>query len=136
MFWQLETGASARIPVTLRCKSTSERTLKKQALHSKRHHKRVETPQGLWVVWQHGRTEDTSRVKDLSVGGLFVETLKVCPVDATVKLHFLVQDGEIRAEATVRYVKAGSGLGLQFKSVRSDDQVRFTTMIKRIIQPE
>jgi PilZ domain len=136
MLWQLETGASARIPVTLGRTSTSERILEKKVLHSKRHHKRVETPQGLWVFWQCGRTEDTSRVKDLSVGGLFVETSKVCSIDATVKLHFLVQDGEIRAEATVRYVKAGSGLGLQFKSVRGDDQVHFTTMIKRIIQPQ
>ena len=114
----------------------SERIMKKQVLHSRRHHRRVETPQGLWVVWQCGRTEDTSRVKDLSVGGLFVETLKVCPVDATVKLHFLVADGEIKADATVRYLKAGSGLGLQFKSVRSEDHARFTAMIKRIIQLE
>jgi len=70
------------------------------------------------------------------VGGLFINTLKVCPVDATVKLNFLVEDGEITAEATVRYVKAGSGLGLQFKSVRSEDHVRFATMIKRLIKPE
>jgi hypothetical protein len=69
------------------------------------------------------------------VGGLFIETLKVCPVDATVELHFLVEDGEIRANATVRYVKAGSGIGLQFKTVRSEDQVRFSTMMKRLIQP-
>jgi hypothetical protein len=110
--------------------------MKKQVVHSRRHHRRVETPHGLWVVWQCGRTEDTSRVKDLSVGGLFIETSKVCPIDATVKLHFLVSDGEIKADATVRYVKTGSGLGLQFKSVRSDDHVRFTTMIKRITQPE
>jgi len=54
-------------------------------------------------------------------------------VDATVKLNFLVEDGAITAEATVRYVKTGSGLGLQFKSVRSEDQVRFATMIKRLI---
>jgi hypothetical protein len=67
------------------------------------------------------------------VGGLFVETKKVCPVDAAVKLNFLVEDGEIAAEASVRHVKAGSGLGLQFKRVRSEDQVRFTTMIKRLI---
>jgi hypothetical protein len=70
------------------------------------------------------------------VGGLFVETLKVCPVDAMVELHFLVEDGGIKANATVRYVKTGSGLGLQFKAVRSEDQVRFSAMIKRIIQPE
>ena len=54
-------------------------------------------------------------------------------MDATVKLNFLVEDGAITAEATVRYVKTGSGLGLQFKSVRSEDQVRFATMIKRLI---
>jgi len=69
------------------------------------------------------------------VGGLFIETLKVCPVDATVELHFLVEDGEIRANAIVRYVKAGNGIGLQFKTVRSEDQVRFSRMMKRLIQP-
>jgi PilZ domain len=109
--------------------------VKKQVLHSRRHSKRVETAQGVWVLWRCGRTEDTSRVRDLSVGGLFIETLKVCPVDATVELHFLVEDGEIRANATVRYVKTGHGIGLQFKAVRNEDQVRFSRMMKRIIQP-
>jgi hypothetical protein len=55
----------------------------------------------------------------------------VCPVGATGKLHFLVEDGRIMADATVRYVRAGSGLGLKFKTVRSEDQARFATMIKR-----
>jgi hypothetical protein len=89
----------------------------------------------VWAIWRCGRTEDTSRVKDLSVGGLFIETLKACPVDATVELHFLVEDGEITARATVRFIKPGSGLGLQFKTVRSEDQKRFAAMIKRFIQP-
>jgi hypothetical protein len=114
---------------------TSGRILKKQALHSRRYNRRVETPQSVWVFWRCSRTEDTSRVKDLSVSGLFIEASKVCPVDATVELHFLVEDGEIRANATVRYVKAGSGIGLQFKTVRSQDKVRFSTMMKRLIQP-
>jgi hypothetical protein len=114
---------------------TSERILKKQVLHSRRKHGRVETPQGVWVVWRCGGNEDTSRVRDLSVGGLFIETLKVCPADATVKLHFLVEDGEITADATVRYVKAGSGLGLKFKTVRTEDQARFAAMVKRLILP-
>ena len=126
---------SGHVPVTLGCNRASA-ILKNQVLHSRRHHKRVETPQGVLVFWRCGRTEDTSRVKDLSVGGLFINTLKVCPVDATVNLNFLVEDGAITAEATVRYVKTGSGLGLKFKSVRSEDQVRFATMIKRLIKPE
>jgi hypothetical protein len=68
------------------------------------------------------------------VGGLFVETSKVCPIDATVELHFLVEDGGIRATATVRYIKAGTGLGLQFKTVRSEDREHFSAMIKRLIK--
>ena len=110
--------------------------LKKKVLHSRRHHHRVDTPQGVYVIWRCGRMEDTSRVRDLSVGGLFIETRNVCPVDAKVELHFLVQDGEVRASATVRYVRAGSGLGLQFKAVRREDQVRFAAMVKRLIQVE
>jgi PilZ domain len=90
---------------------------------------------GVWVFWRCGRTEDTSRVRDLSVGGVFIETSKVCPVDAAVELHFLVEDGGIKANATVRYVTAGSGIGLQFKAVRSEDQEKFSAMIKRLIQP-
>ena len=114
----------------------NERSLTKNILHSRRRHRRVETPQGVWAIWRCGRTEDTSRVKDLSVGGLFIETRKVCPIGATVELHFLVQDGEIRANATVRYVKTGSGLGLQFETVRGEDQTRFAKMVKRLMQVE
>jgi hypothetical protein len=109
--------------------------VKQQVLHSRRQHERVDTPQGVWAVWRCGLTEDTSRVKDLSVRGLFIETLKVCPVDANVDLYFLVEDGEIRANATVRYVKPGCGLGLQFKTIRTEDRIRFTTMIKRLLRP-
>ena len=69
----------------------------------------------MWAIWRCGQTEDTSRVRDLSVGGLFIETRKVCPIGATVELHFLVQDGEIRANATVRYVKVVE-VGLVYNS--------------------
>jgi hypothetical protein len=40
------------------------------------------------------------------------------------------------ANAIVRYVKDGLGIGLQFKTVRREHQARFSTMMKRIIQPE
>lgn len=80
--------------------------------------------------------EDTSRVADLSVGGVFIETQKSCPLDATVELHFLVEDGTIRATATVRYIKTGLGLGLKFKAVRGEDQERFASMVKRLLLTE
>jgi len=101
---------------------------------SRRRTKRYETPLGIWVLWRCGKVEDMSRVRDVSVGGLFIETLKVCPLETSIDLHFLVEDGEIRATATVRYVSEGRGMGLQFKTVRSEDQERFSAMIKRLIQ--
>lgn len=109
--------------------------MNKQVLHSRRHGKRVETPQGVWVFWKCGRIEDTSKVKDLGIGGLFIETSKKCPVDATVELHFLVEDGEVRATATVRYALPGSGFGLQFTAISREDQLRFSAMIKRLFHP-
>ena len=107
--------------------------MKKQVLKSRRSHKRVDTPQGVWVYWRCGRAEDTSRIRDMSVGGVFVETKKILPIDATIELNFLVEDGGIVAKAAVRYVLPGVGVGLQFKNVRTEDQPHFAAMIKRII---
>ena len=47
------------------------RVMKKRVLHSRREHKRVDNPQGVWVYWRCGRSEDTSRVRDISVGYSF-----------------------------------------------------------------
>jgi len=106
--------------------------MKRNVLHSRRQHKRVDNPQGVWVYWRCGRSEDTSRVRDISVGGIFIETRKNLPVDAAVELNFLVEDGGIVAKAVVRYVLAGVGVGLQFKNIRTEDQDHFATMMKRI----
>jgi len=39
----------------------------------------------------------------------------------TIKLEFLVQEGAVRAEAVVKYVRPGSGMGLKFTSVHRED---------------
>jgi hypothetical protein len=51
------------------------------------------------------------------MGGLFIETPKAKHVGATTKLYFLVEEGQIRADAVVRHVKSGCGLGLKFNAV-------------------
>jgi c-di-GMP-binding flagellar brake protein YcgR len=108
--------------------------VKKKTLHSRRQHKRVDNPESVWVYWRCGRSEDTSRVRDISIGGVFVETKKTLPIDADVELNFLVVDGGILAKAAVRYVLPGVGVGLQFKNVRTEDQPQFESMMKRVIQ--
>ena len=92
------------------------------------------TIQSTNIYWRCGRSEDTSRVRDISVGGVFIETKKSLPLDATVELNFLVEDGGIVAKAAVRYVLPSIGIGLQFKTVRTEDQPLFAAMIKRIIR--
>jgi hypothetical protein len=99
---------------------------------SRRGHPRVETPDNVWVYWKSGGLEDTSRVRDLSMGGLFVETEKASDVNATIRLDFLVQEGQIRAEALVRHVKRGSGLGLKFSALPEEDGPRLTALITRL----
>ena len=85
----------------------------------------------VWVYWCFKGREETSRVRDLSLGGLFVETTKSTAVGASVKLDFLVQEGRIGAEAVVRHVKSG-GLGLKFSAMGNEDQKRLRTLIARL----
>jgi hypothetical protein len=63
---------------------------------------------------------------------LFVETEELPDVDATIRLDFLVQEGQIRAKAVVRHVKPGSGLGLKFIALTKEDAPRLTALMTRL----
>jgi hypothetical protein len=88
------------------------------------------SPQGA-VRMQKPSYPRRSRVRDLSLGGLFVETAKSKAVGASVKLNFLVQEGPIGAEAVVRHVKS-DGLGLKVSAMRNEDQKRLKALIARL----
>jgi hypothetical protein len=105
--------------------------LKHRATPGRRNCLRVETPEGVWVYWGCGRLSDTSRVRDLGIGGLFVETLKPIAVGTTTNLHFLVQEGQIRASAIVGHVEPGRGLGLKFTAMPDEDRLRLAELMKR-----
>ena len=66
------------------------------------------------------------------MGGLFVETEEARDVDTKVRLDFLVQEGQIRAEAVVRHVKPGSGLGLRFTALTEEDGPRLAALMTRL----
>ncbi len=61
------------------------------------------------------------------MGGLFIETPK--PTGAVTKLSFLVQEGQIRAEALVWHAKPNSGLGLKFIAVTEDDRPKLAALV-------
>jgi PilZ domain len=106
--------------------------LQQRAFSSKRLNLRVKTREGVWVYWRcHGR-EDTSRVRDLSLGGLFVETATPREVNSTAEVDFLVQEGQIRVAAVVRHRETGRGLGLKFTAINDGGRPRLTELMNRL----
>lgn len=93
---------------------------------------RVEAGEGVYTLWNYAGQEDLSRVCDLSLGGLFIESPVEMNLGAPVKLDFLADEGQIRANAVVRHVKSGQGLGLKFTAVHSQDSQHLAALIKRL----
>lgn len=66
------------------------------------------------------------------MGGLFIETSKLKRIGAMTNLHFLVEEGQIRANALVRHVKPSGGLGLKFNAVSENDHPNLAALMKRL----
>lgn len=101
-------------------------------LYSRRLIPRIETPEGLWVCWRCAGTEDVSRVRDLSVGGLFLSTAVSRPVGARARLDFLVPEGQIRTEAIVQHQVPNAGLGLKFTAITDQDCPHLVSLMERL----
>ncbi len=99
---------------------------------SRRKTSRIEVPEDTWVYWNCKGREDVSRIRDLSSAGLFIETPKQFAADTETKLHFLVQEGEISAQAVIRHARPGAGLGLKFVSVREEHRRQLVALINRL----
>jgi hypothetical protein len=93
---------------------------------------RIETLGDVWVYWRCEGMDDVSRVCDLSVGGLFLSTPVLPPLGAKAKLDMLVPEGQIRAEAVVRHLTPGGGLGLKFTAITDQDCPRLVALLNRI----
>lgn len=99
---------------------------------SRRLTSRVPAPGDVWVYWQcHGR-EDVSSVLDMSMGGLFLETPEPKAQGVLTRLNFLVQEGQIRADAVVRHTRPGVGLGLKFTALSEQDRPKLAALLTRL----
>ena len=86
----------------------------------------------MYVYWRCDGREDLSRVRDMSLGGLFIETPGSKALGTPTDLHFLVSEGQIRADALVRHVQPGVGVGLKFTAINDQDRRVFATLMKRL----
>lgn len=99
---------------------------------SRRLASRVEASGEVWVYWQCDGRDDVSCVRDMSWGGLFLETEKPRSPGVQAKLHFLVSDGPIRADGVVQRAVAGSGMGLKFLAVSEKDRPQLAALLNRL----
>lgn len=93
---------------------------------------RIVLSQDTCVYWSSKGREDISRIRDLSPRGLFIETPRQFPASTETRLHFLVEEGEINAQAVVCHAQPTIGLGLKFVSVREEHHRRLTALINRL----
>jgi hypothetical protein len=70
----------------------------------------------------------------MSLGGMFIETRAASGLGSNVKLEFLVQEGQIRADGIVRRVEPGRGLALEFIAVSDQDRPRLAQLLVRLRQ--
>jgi hypothetical protein len=99
---------------------------------SRRFTSRVQAPSDVWVYWKCQGREDVSHVRDMSMGGLFIETKQPHPSGRLTRLDFLVQEGQIRADAVVRHSRPGAGLGLKFTALAEHDRPKLAALLTRL----
>jgi hypothetical protein len=68
----------------------------------------------------------------MSMGGLFIETPEPKAEGVLTRLNFLVQEGQIRADAVVRHAKPGVGLGLKFTALSEQDRPKLAALLTRL----
>jgi PilZ domain-containing protein len=99
---------------------------------SRRRTSRILITHDLWVYWESNNGRDISRVKDLSPSGLFIETRARKREGELLNLHFLVQEGQIRAEAIIKHAASGRGLGMKINSIPTADAPHLHRLLMRL----
>ncbi len=101
--------------------------------YSRRALSRLIATEDIWVCWRCNGREDISRVLDINIDGMFIQTSHLAVKEGMpAKLDFLVQEGRIRADAIVRHVNRGNGLGVKFLAVADDDRPRLKALMARL----
>lgn len=99
--------------------------------NSRRKTSRVEAHE-VRVYWSGGGKNDVLRLRNLSLGGMFIETRKPQSVGVTAQVDFLVEEGQIRTKAVVRHVNTATGMGLEFIAVAQEDRSRLAALLTRL----
>lgn len=94
-----------------------------------RRYQRISLPKGMFVAW-YGGESDVSRVQTISVGGLFISASNVPPVATKLRLVFEVPGGSVQADAIVRNIAPGKGMGVEFTKMGPKDRILLERLLR------
>lgn len=86
------------------------------------------------MTWYGGELQLFSPVKTLGMGGLFISAPNPPPVGTKLRLTFEVPGGCVWAEAVVRDIIPGEGLGVEFTRMDLGDKLLLQKLLSRLLQ--
>jgi len=105
-----------------------------EVLRPKRRYPRISLPKGMRVAWHGGDLQLFSRVRTRGMGGLFISVPNPPPVGTKLRLSFEVPGGNVHAEAIVRSIVPGEGMGVEFTKLGLKDRVLLEKLLKRLLR--
>ena len=105
-----------------------------KAYAQERRYPRISLPNGMFVAWHGGDLQLFSRVRTLGMGGLFITSPKPSPVGTKLRLAFYVPGGNVHAEAIVRNIAPGEGMGVEFTKMDRQDRVLVERLLSRLLR--
>jgi hypothetical protein len=105
-----------------------------EAVCQKRRYLRISLPKGMRVAWHGSDLQLFSRVTTLGMGGLFLSVPDPPQVGTKLRLSFEVPGGNVHAEAIVRNIVPGEGMGVEFTRLGLKDRVLLESLLKRLLR--
>jgi hypothetical protein len=99
-----------------------------------RRHDRISLPQGMSVNWYGSGQQQVSRVKTLSMGGLFLSGTVTLRVGSELTIIFEVPGGVVLAKAVVRNNVPGEGMGIEFTEMNPLSRALLESLLARLLR--
>ena len=106
----------------------------KETPRATRRYQRIFLPQGMSVAWYGGGQQQVSRVKTLSMGGVFLCGSVTLRVGSDLTVVFEVPGGMVLAEAVVRNTVPGEGMGVEFTKMNPESQALLEGLLTRLLR--
>jgi PilZ domain len=108
--------------------------MRKENTREARRHERIALPKGMTVTWYGGGQQQVSRVKSLGMGGAFLCGSITLRGGTDLTLIFEVPGGMVMAEAVVRNVVPGEGMGVEFTKMNAQSRELLEGLLTRLLR--